>query len=477
VATVTAKHHDHLTTRRQGGGEQATVPGMERLESTNENEKGLHGHLLCVKHICTWNICQPIQVASHQEFPMGQPPDDYPARFLGQYQRRNVRAFQVNRVAIYTAPPPPYYRFHVAQYGLGMPEVRDYPPSHGGDGIQVFPRLRQAQEQLHEGEEIHAVYLAGFGFKALDLRKERRYTQTQVEALGLKGLSQYMSGLEVHEALASRFPDGKSFAEAIRALGFLGVCGGTEGSPSWVLAGPHCIKWTKVVDPADEAETARMEAFDPEPMRSPENLALQPDLRHPKAGCLLSPTDLGIQASASEPSNPWSRIQIVEGDITQMETEAIVNAANKLLRPGGGVCGAIHHAAGPELAEASLACGGCRPGEARLTPGFKLKAKWVIHAVGPVWAYGQQNEDETLASAYRSSLDLCEAHQIASVAFPLISTGSYGYPMKEACAITLSTITDWLSQHRLPETVAVVAFDSATAIQLKGIRSAHRPGV
>jgi O-acetyl-ADP-ribose deacetylase (regulator of RNase III) len=365
----------------------------------------------------------------------------------------------------------------MARQGLGKPEVREYPPISGGNGVQVFPRLRQAQELLREGEEIHAVYLAGFGFKALDLRKERRYTQTQVEALGLKGQGQDLSGLEVHEALVSRYPDGRSFAEAIRTLGFLGVCGGTEESPWWVLAGPHCIKWTKVVDPADDSETARMEAFDPEPMRSPENLALQPDLRHPKAGRLLSPTDLGIQASAWGLSEPWSRLQIVEGDITQLETEAIVNAANKFLRPGGGVCGAIHRAAGPELAEAALAHGGCDPGEALLTPGFKLKAKWVIHAVGPVWAYGQQNEAETLASAYRSSLGLCEAHQIASVAFPLISTGSYGYPMKEACAIALSTITDWLSQHRLPETVTVVAFDSVTAIQLRGIQSAQRSGI
>lgn len=405
---------------------------------------------------------------------MGLPPDDYPARFLGQYQRRNVRAVQVNRVAMFTAPPPPYYSFHVARRGLGMPEVRHYSPGQGGDGIRLFPRLRRAVELLHQGEEIHTVYLAGFGFKALDLRKERHYTPTQVEALGLRSRGQEMSGVQVHEALATHFPDGRSFAEAIRTLGFLGVCGGTEEEPWWVLAGPHCIKWTKVVDPADEAETVRMEAFDPEPMRSPENLALQSDLRHPKAGCLLSPADLGIQAPAWEPSGSWSRLQIIEGDITQMETEAIVNAANKLLRPGGGVCGTIHRAAGPELAEASLAYGGCNPGEARLTPGFKLKAKWVIHAVGPVWAYGQQNEAETLGSAYQASLELCEEHQITSIAFPLISTGSYGYPMKEACTIALSTITTWLDHHHFPETVVVVAFDSETAIRLKDIQSALR---
>ena len=471
---MAAEHHDHLAPALQGGSKEAGMPYVERLKSTNKNGGGLHGHLLCVKHICTWQICQPNQVTCYQESLMGQPPDDYPASFLGQYQRRNVRAIQVNRVAMFTAPPPPYYSFHVARQGLGMPVVRHYPSNLGGDGIRVFPRLRRAVELLDQGEEIHTVYLAGFGFKALDLRKERRYTPTQVEALGLSSQGQDMSGVQVHEALATHFPDGRSFAEAIRTLGFLGVCGGTEEAPWWVLAGPHCIKWTKVVDPADEAEAARMEAFDPEPMRSPENLALQPDLRHPRAGCLLSPTDLGIQAPATERLGPWSPLQLVEGDITQMETEAIVNAANKLLRPGGGVCGAIHRAAGPELAEASLAYGGCNTGEARLTPGFKLKAKWVIHAVGPVWAYGQQNEAETLASAYQASLALCEEHQIASIAFPLISTGSYGYPMKEACAIALSTISTWLHQHRFPEAVTVVAFDSETALLLQDIQATHR---
>jgi O-acetyl-ADP-ribose deacetylase (regulator of RNase III) len=398
-------------------------------------------------------------------------PEDYPARYLGQYQRRNVRAVQVNRVSLLTAPPPPYYSFHVAREGLRTPEIRPYPSAEGGDGVRVYPRLRSALGLLGREEEIHTVYLAGYGFKALDLRQERRYTCAQVEALGIEGNELGVSGQEVHQALVIRFPDGRSFAEAIRALGFLGVCGGTEEHPWWVLAGPQCIKWTKVVDPTDEAETDRMEAFDPEPMRSPENLALQPDLRHPKAGCLLSPTDLGIRPSASNPSDPWPRIHVVEGDITQMETEAIVNAANKLLRPGGGVCGAIHRATGPELATASLAYGGCNPGEARLTPGFSLKAKWVVHAVGPVWAYGKQNEAEILAGAYRSSLALCEEHQISSVAFPLISTGSYGYPMKLACEIALSTITSWLKSNPFPETVTLVAFDAGAAMLLKETRS------
>ena len=402
---------------------------------------------------------------------MAQPPDDYPASFLGQYQQRNIRAVQVNRVALFTAPPPPYYSFHAARQGLGMPEVRPYPPVEGGDGIRVFPRLRTALEELGPEEEVHTVYLSGFGFKALDLRRERHYTSTQVEALGLESHGRGMSGQEVHGALTSCFPDGEAFAEAIRTLGFLGVCGGTEEKPWWVLSGPHCIKWTKIVDPADEAETARMEAFDPEPMRSPENLALQPDLRHPRAGSILSPSDLGIPMPPLGWCEPWDRINFVVGDITQMETEAIVNAANKLLRPGGGVCGAIHRAAGPELALASLAYGGCNPGEARLTPGFSLKAKWVIQAVGPVWAYGHQNEAETLASAYRSSLALCQEHGIDSVAFPLISTGSYGYPMKKACEIALSTITAWLLNHPFPKTVTVMAYAADAEALLKETRS------
>ena len=402
---------------------------------------------------------------------MAQLPDDYPARFLGQYQRRNVRVVQVNRVALFTAPPPPYYSFHVARQGLDKPEVRQYQPADGGDGVRVFPRLRTAQDMLCSCEEIHAVYLSGFGFSALDLRSQRRYSPTQVEALGLNSHGRGMSGHEVHEALISLFPSGGAFAEAIRTLGFLGVCGGLEEEPWWVLAGAHCIKWTKIVDPADEAETARMEAFDPEPMRSPENLALKPDLRHPRAGSILSPSDLGIPTPLSESCEPWDRINFVVGDITQMKTEAIVNAANRLLRPGGGVCGAIHRAAGPELATASLAYGGCNPGEARLTPGFRLKAKWVIHAVGPVWAYGQQNEAEILASAYRSSLALCEEHGIGSMAFPLISTGSYGYPMKQACQIALSTIADWLLNHPFPKTVTVMAYAADAEALLKEIRT------
>jgi O-acetyl-ADP-ribose deacetylase len=127
-------------------------------------------------------------------------------------------------------------------------------------------------------------------------------------------------------------------------------------------------------------------------------------------------------------------------DITTLDTDAIVNAANEALAPGGGVCGAIHRAAGPELARACAAIGGCPTGEARITPGFGLAAKWVIHAVGPVWRGGGQDEPELLASAYRSALRLAREHGLASMAFPAISTGIYGYPVADATGIAVRTV-------------------------------------
>ena len=127
-------------------------------------------------------------------------------------------------------------------------------------------------------------------------------------------------------------------------------------------------------------------------------------------------------------------------DITTLATDAIVNAANEALAPGGGVCGAIHRAAGPELARACAAIGGCPTGEARLTPGFRLPARYVIHAVGPVWHGGGAGEAALLASAYRSSLRLAEEHELESIAFPAISTGIYGYPLAEATAIAVRSV-------------------------------------
>jgi O-acetyl-ADP-ribose deacetylase (regulator of RNase III) len=127
-------------------------------------------------------------------------------------------------------------------------------------------------------------------------------------------------------------------------------------------------------------------------------------------------------------------------DITTLDTDAIVNAANESLAPGGGVCGAIHRAAGSELARACAAIGHCPTGEARITPGFRLPAGYVIHAVGPVWRGGEEGEAELLASAYRSALRLAEEHGLRSIAFPAISTGIYGYPLAQATDVAVRAV-------------------------------------
>jgi O-acetyl-ADP-ribose deacetylase (regulator of RNase III) len=153
-----------------------------------------------------------------------------------------------------------------------------------------------------------------------------------------------------------------------------------------------------------------------------------------------------------------STLELVEGDITQQEVDAIVNAANSSLLGGGGVDGAIHRAAGPELLAACRPLGGCPTGEARITPGFRLKAKWVIHAVGPVYRDGRHGEPELLAGAYRSSLELALENGARSVAFPAISAGAYGYPMAEAADIALQTAIDYLQDHAEIELVRFVLF-------------------
>ena len=127
-------------------------------------------------------------------------------------------------------------------------------------------------------------------------------------------------------------------------------------------------------------------------------------------------------------------------DITTLDSDAIVNAANESLTPGGGVCGAIHRAAGPELAQACARLGGCPTGEARLTPGFRLPARFVIHAVGPVWQGGGSREPELLAAAYRSAMQLASDQGLRSIAFPAISTGIYGYPLEAATDIAVGTV-------------------------------------
>ena len=137
-------------------------------------------------------------------------------------------------------------------------------------------------------------------------------------------------------------------------------------------------------------------------------------------------------------------VELVEGDITVEAVDAIVNAANSALIPGGGVDGAIHRAAGPELAAACQAIGGCPPGEARLTPGFRLRARYVIHTVGPIYS-GARRDAEVLAAAHRASLELAAAHRLTSVAFPAISTGVYGYPVAEAAPVALAAVRDFLA--------------------------------
>lgn len=152
------------------------------------------------------------------------------------------------------------------------------------------------------------------------------------------------------------------------------------------------------------------------------------------------------------------KIEIIEGDITLLAVDAIVSAANELLLGGGGVDGAIHRAAGPQLLEECLTLGGCPTGEARITKGYNLPARHVIHAVGPIWAGGVDNEDALLASAYRSSLQLAAQHGLKTIAFPAISTGSYGFPMERATRIAIREVRLFLQQNTSIERVILVCF-------------------
>jgi O-acetyl-ADP-ribose deacetylase (regulator of RNase III) len=148
------------------------------------------------------------------------------------------------------------------------------------------------------------------------------------------------------------------------------------------------------------------------------------------------------------------RIEVRQADITTLPVDAIVNAANTSLLGGGGVDGAIHRAAGPRLLEACRTIGGCPTGEARITPGFDLPARWVIHTVGPVWRGGSQGEDALLASCYREGLGLAQYAGARTVAFPAISTRAYGFPMARAARIAVAEIAAWLPDH--PEVDRVI---------------------
>lgn len=153
-----------------------------------------------------------------------------------------------------------------------------------------------------------------------------------------------------------------------------------------------------------------------------------------------------------------SRLQIQQGDITRLTVDAIVNAANSSLLGGGGVDGSIHAAAGPQLLEECRTLGGCPTGEARLTLGYHLPARYVIHTVGPVWNGGSSGEVDALVCCYQNSLQIACDRQFSTMAFPSISTGVYGFPLQKACPVALRTTADFLAAHEFPQQVIFVCF-------------------
>jgi O-acetyl-ADP-ribose deacetylase (regulator of RNase III) len=163
-------------------------------------------------------------------------------------------------------------------------------------------------------------------------------------------------------------------------------------------------------------------------------LQANPDPLHSSAsGCIL-------KAGGKEAAQTMAKLSAVQGDITQLQVDAIVNAANTSLLGGGGVDGAIHRAAGPELFDACVKLNGCATGDAKPTPGFLLPAKWVFHAVGPVWQGGESGEDKLLTNCYRRCLELAREHRVRSIAFPAISTGVYRFPHERAARIAVDTV-------------------------------------
>ena len=177
-----------------------------------------------------------------------------------------------------------------------------------------------------------------------------------------------------------------------------------------------------------------------------------------------------------------NRISVIIGDISQQQVDAIVNAANPSLLGGGGVDGAIHRAAGPELLEECQALGGCQTGGAKITKGYRLPARFVIHTAGPVWNGGRHDEDELLASCYRKSLELAESHGIKTIAFPAISTGAYGFPLARATVIAVKTVTGHLARSpSITKVVFVCHNDRAFRMYLDALaeiggESANAPG-
>ena len=162
-----------------------------------------------------------------------------------------------------------------------------------------------------------------------------------------------------------------------------------------------------------------------------------------------------------------TRIEIHKGDITKLKVDAIVNAANTSLLGGGGVDGAIHRAAGPELLDFDRKLGGCKTGEAKISPGFNLPVKFIIHTVGPVWNGGNNNEDKLLANCYKNSLKLAAENGIKTIAFPAISTGVYHFPLERATKIAVSEVEKFLEKNESIERVIFVCFDEETYLTYK----------
>ena len=168
------------------------------------------------------------------------------------------------------------------------------------------------------------------------------------------------------------------------------------------------------------------------------------------------------------------RIFVEQGDITKLKADAIVNAANTSLLGGGGVDGAIHRAAGPELLEYNRRLGGCQTGEAKISPGFRLPAKYVIHTVGPIWRDGNHNEDELLANCYRNSLEMAIENDVKTIAFPSISTGAYHFPLERAAKIAIREVKNFLDKNDKLEKVIFVGFDEDTCDVYRNLLKLNR---